>query len=94
MRNRSSAISLTQNAKKRLSDDIGLTIDMLEEVRKEKLTNYLTEKLKNDNIKITTTKDIYHVSDIPPPYLDIRKDYHSKQEKVNMYSIILAYSLP
>jgi hypothetical protein len=86
MRNRSGAIALTQNLKKQMSDEAGLTQDMREDIRKEKITNYLTEKLKNDggsHIKVKEAKDIYHIPDVPPPYLDIKKDFHTKQEKVD-----------
>jgi hypothetical protein len=84
MRNRSSAIAITQNTKKRLSEEIGLNENMREDVRKEKITNYLADKIRNNTttLKINKTKEDYQISDIPPPYLDIKKDYHTKNEKV------------
>jgi hypothetical protein len=88
MRQRSSAIAITQNTKKRMSNEIGLDDNMLDEVRKEKLTNYLEEKFKNDtnnNFIKSNKKDDYHVTDIPPPYLDIRKEYYTKGEKVSSH---------
>jgi hypothetical protein len=87
MRNRSGAIAITQNAKKRLSEEIALTQDMTEEHKKEKITSYLEEKLKGESnqIKLNNNKDDYIITELPPAYLDIRKEFHTKNEKVFAY---------
>ena len=89
MRNRSSAIAITNNTKKRLSAEIGITDNTTEEQRKELITNYIEEKIKNENrnINTCTNRTDYNVDFKPPNYLDIKKEYYTKDEKVFLYHI-------
>jgi hypothetical protein len=83
MRNRSSAIALTENTKKRISTEINNPL--LSEIQKQqKFSDIIESKLKNENrlkpLKPFETSDIL---DLPiPQFLDIRKEYISKEEKV------------
>lgn len=83
MRNRSSAFAITDNTKKKMNQEIGITKDMKEEEKQEKITLYLEEKLKlDDKLQTKTIKNDFHIGLTPPQYLDIKKDYKSKDEKV------------
>jgi hypothetical protein len=82
MRNRSSAIVITSNTKQRMSTEIGLD-NMNENDKKEKISNYIEDQLKNDKIvRKKTKKTDYFINIDPPQYLDVKKEYYSKNEKV------------
>ncbi len=93
MRNRSSAMALTNNTKKKLSSEFGITDNTSEDHKKELITNYIEEKLKNENRNINrcTNRSDYNIDFKPPNYLDIKKEYYTKDEKV--FIIYSAYTL-
>ena len=90
MRKRSDAIAMTSLQKKIISEQIGLEKDNLnEEQSKNKMTSIIEEKLKSDNKYLynnKTNKTEMTVDILPPAFLDIKKDYYTKDEKV-IYSI-------
>jgi len=81
-RNRSSAFAITDNTKKRMTTEIGLTDGMQDEEKKEKITNYMEEKLKIEYDKSVSSKNENRIEFFPPSFLDIKKEYYSKEEKV------------
>jgi hypothetical protein len=83
MRTRSSAVAITNNTKKRMNTELGLTIEMNEDEKAEKISQFLETQLKMEN-KTTpkTFKNDFNISIPPPQYLDIKKEYISKEEKV------------
>lgn len=86
MRNRSSAIAITTNTKKRISSEISLESGLNDKDKMEKFAN-LIEKEFNANNQFTKKTSISNENtiDIPPPnYLDIKKEYFSKYDKVNL----------
>lgn len=80
-RNRSTAISITNNEKIRISTQIGLTGNSQED--DEKITHYLEEKMKNENKynNVYSFKNEYQIDVVPPTYLDIKKEYYTKHDK-------------
>jgi hypothetical protein len=83
MRNRSSAIAITANAKKKISQDLGISADMSEDVKKEKITHYIEEKLKDKGnlVQAKSRKTDFSVDLPPPQYLDFKKEYYTKGER-------------
>lgn len=83
MRTRSSALAITNNTKKRMNDELGLTSEMNEDEKVEKISHFLETQLKMEN-KATpkTFKNDFNITIPPPQYLDIKKEYISKEEKV------------
>ncbi len=83
MRNRSSALAITNNTKKRMTVELGLNSAMNEDEKAEKINQFLEEKLKIESRPVTKTiKNDFHIELSPPQFLDIKKDYVSKDEKV------------
>ena len=80
MRNRSSAIAITNNTKIQMSQDLSSIESFRDDEKKQKITEYFEEKLKiKRRISITTDNNI----SIPPPrYLDTKKEYANNNEKV------------
>ncbi len=85
MRTRSSALAITNNTKKRMTTELGLSSEMNEDEKAEKISLFLEQNLKMEN-KTTpkTFKNDFHISIPPPQYLEIKKDYVSKEDKVNL----------
>ena len=84
MRNRSSAVAITTNTKKRISSEIGLDSALNDKDKLEKFAS-LIEKELNPNSQFTkkTSVSADNVIDLSPPnYLDIKKEYLSKYDKV------------
>jgi len=82
MRNRSSAVAITTNTKKRIS----LEIESLNDIDKlEKFTKLLEKEIhSNKKSNKKSSISIENTIDIPPPnYLDIKKEYFSKYDKVS-----------
>ena len=65
-------------------------------VEKEKITQYMEEKLKIDSILNDKTINNDYRLDFPTPqFLDIKKEYYTKEEKVKLNKIKLkAYIIP
>lgn len=86
MRNRSSAVAITTNTKKRISTEIGLDFALNDKDKLEKFANLMEKELNSNNqFKKKTSICIENTIDIPPPnYLDIKKEYLSKYDKVNL----------
>jgi hypothetical protein len=83
-RNRGLAVAITSNTKMRMSQEMGLTSNMNEEERKDKITNYIEEKVKNEGKFLnrrSTLKPDNHIDIVPPQYMDIKKEYYTKNEK-------------
>lgn len=86
MRNRSSAIAITSNTKHRMTQEIGLDSFTNEESKREKLTNYFQEKFKSTKFtKKATAKTDFFLDFPPPQYQDTKKEYYTKNEKVNNF---------
>jgi hypothetical protein len=85
-RNRSDALSITTNQKKRISSIIENEISNLsEEQSKEKIFSIIEEKIKYEDKFTTSEKTVkseYTLDFQPPAFLDIRKEYYTKDEKV------------
>ena len=85
MRNRSSAIAITNNTKKRMTVEMGLNKEMNEDVKAEKITQFMEGKLKIENVaNDSTVQADYHIGLPTPQYLDIKKEYSIKGEKVTL----------
>jgi len=86
MRNRSSAVAITNNTKKRMTTELGLdNVNNLEE-KADKISQFLEKKLKLESRQANKTiKPDFHLDILPPQYLDIKKEYITKEEKVNFY---------
>jgi hypothetical protein len=86
MRNRSSAVAITSNTKKRMTTELGLDdVNNLEE-KADKISQFLEKKLKLESRQSNKTiKTDFHLEILPPQYLDIKKEYITKEEKVNLY---------
>jgi len=87
MRNRSSAVAITTNTKKRLSQEINENENLSEKEKQIKFYEIFENKLKQEN-KIKPFKPFVNnnILDIPPPhYLDIKKEYITKDEKAFIY---------
>ena len=87
MRNRSNAAAITSNTKKRISQQLDGDISLNVNQRIEKFGNLIETEMKkgNKNFRRTssTIPENANSIDIPPPnYLDIRKEYTSKYDKV------------
>lgn len=86
MRTRSSAMAITTKSKQRMSQEIGLGNNTSEEQSKEKITAIIEEQLRSENRckgrSSSINEDIINIA--PPSYLDIKKDYHTKNEKVKL----------
>jgi hypothetical protein len=84
MRNRSSAIAITGNLKKRISTELGMdnTQNMSEEQIKEKFTNYMESKIKKETRFLNEDLRKSNLSlNLPiPTFLDISKNYYTKDE--------------
>ncbi len=78
MRNRSSAFAITDNAKKRMTQELGITDDTREETSKKIITNYMEDKIKeNEELydKSNQSNQNYRLNFQAPQYLDIKKEY-------------------
>ena len=83
MRNRSSAVAITNNTKKRMTAELGLNLEMSEDQKADKINQFLEEKLKLENrLANKTNKPDLHINIPVPQYLDIKKEYLSKDDKV------------
>lgn len=84
MRNRSSAVSITSNTKKLIRSEIGINETMAEKEKIEKFSNFMEKKLYSDNkFKKKSSISTEFSIDFPPPnFLDIKKEYYTKYEKV------------
>ncbi len=82
---RSNAFVMTSNKKKVISEEAGLTETMKEEEKIEKVTNVLEADLKRgNNLQRHLGIKQDNVIDIPPPkYMDFKKEYYTKNEKVS-----------
>jgi len=85
---RSNAFVITSNKKKIISEEAGITDTMKEEEKIEKVTNVLEADLKRgNNLQRHLGIKQDNIIDIPPPkYLDFKKEYYTKNEKVNKYT--------
>jgi len=81
---RSNAFVMTSNKKKILSEEAGITDNMKEEEKIEKVTNVLEADLKKgNNLQRHLGIKQDNIIDIPPPkYMDFKKEYYTKNEKV------------
>jgi hypothetical protein len=85
MRNRSTAISITNNSKIKMSQDLMAFESFKDNEKKQKITDYIEEKLKIKKRSANTRID-NSILFPPPQYLDIKKDYANSTEKVlNFY---------
>jgi len=86
MRNRSSALAITANTKKRISSQLDIDNFQNDRDKMEKFTNLIeTEIKKSQKFVRRTSTNQENTIDIPPPnYLDIRKEYSSKYDKVKL----------
>jgi hypothetical protein len=82
MRNRSSALAITNNQKKRMSTQLEAIGGLNEEQKVEKINQFLEETMKFQVQGNKTVNDDYYISFAPPKFLDIKKDYLTKDEKV------------
>ena len=80
MRNRSSAIAITNNAKMRMSQDLSSLECYRDEEKRQKITEYFEDKLKIKR-RISNTSD-NNISIPPPRYLDTKKEYSNNNDKV------------
>jgi len=83
MRNRSSAFAITTNTKRRLSKEINDTENLTENEKQTKFCEIMENKLKEEN-KLKPLKPFVNnnIIDLPTPqYLDIKKEYNTKDEK-------------
>ncbi len=85
MRNRSSAIAITTNTKKRISTELGTT-NVDDKDKLEKFANFIEKEIfQNKKIQKRTSIINENTIEIPPPnYLDIKKEYSSKYDRVNI----------
>ncbi len=85
MRNRSSAVAITTNTKKKITSEIGFNDDLNEKDKMEKFSNFMEKEiLPNNKLNKRTSLSNENIIDIPPPnYLDIKKEYFTKYDKVN-----------
>ena len=82
MRNRSSAIAITNNQKIRMSQDLSALENLRgDDEKKQKITNYIEEKLKIER-RLSNSLSDTNISVPPPQYLDIKKDYSNNSDKV------------
>ena len=86
MRNRSSALAITNNQKKRMSTEIENLKGLNEEQKVEKISQLLEKNIKIPGLG-KTVKDEFYISFQPPKYLDIKKEYTTKDEKVSIDKI-------
>jgi len=93
MRNRSSAIAITTNTKTRISSEISIESALNEKDKLEKFTNLIEKELYSSNqFKKKSSICNGNVIDIPPPnYLDIKKEYLCRHDKVNLLSNKIKY---
>jgi hypothetical protein len=93
MRNRSSAIAITTNTKTRISSEISIESALNDKDKLEKFTNLMEKELNSSNqFKKKSSICNENVIDIPPPnYLDIKKEYLSRHDKVNLQYQIKLY---
>ena len=89
MRNRSSAISITNNAKIRMSQDFSALEKLKDNEKKQRITEYIEEKLKIKK-KYSNAPIDNSISFPPPQYLDIKKDYINSTDKVCYYIFIIS----
>ncbi len=84
MRNRSSAVAITTNTKKRISTEIGIDSCLNDKDKLEKFTNFMENEFhSNKQYKKKTSICNENIINIHPPnYLDIKKEYLSKYDKV------------
>ena len=93
MRNRSSAVAITSNTKKRISSQLETDININDKDKLEKFSNLIETELKKSQkftkkTSITANRD--NIIDIPPPnYLDIRKEYSCKNDKVKKIFMLI-----
>ncbi len=89
MRNRSSAISITTNSKKRISQEINNAEILTEAGKQIKFYEIFETELKEKN-KIKPLKPFVKndIIDLPcPQYFDIKKDYQSGDDKVFFFLV-------
>jgi hypothetical protein len=88
MRNRSSALAITSNTKKRISTQLETDNSLNEKDKLEKFSNLIETEIKKSHKltkKTSITVNPENTIDIPPPnYLDIRKEYSCKYDKVKI----------
>ena len=84
MRNRSSALAITSNTKKRITTELNIENSLNDRDKLEKFSNLIETEMKKSNKFVRRTSMIpENTIDVPPPnYLDIRKEYSSKYDKV------------
>lgn len=90
MRNRSSAISMTTNYKKRISQEI-IDSDSLTEAGKQIKFCEIFEKELKDKNQLKPLKPFVsnYIIDLPcPQYLEFKKEYYTKDEKVFEFFLI------
>ena len=89
-------MAITTKSKQRMSLEIGLGANDSEEQSKEKITALIEEQLRSENKckgrSSSMNEDIINIA--PPAYLDIKKDYTTKNEKVTIIHNYLAYTVP
>jgi hypothetical protein len=86
MRNRSSALAITSNTKKRISTQLECENIQNERDRLEKFSNLIDIEMRKSNkfIRRTSTGSENIIDISPPNYLDIRKEYSNKYDKVKL----------
>lgn len=88
MRNRSSAISITTNFKRRISQEINETENLTESGKQMKFCEIFEKELKDKNqlkpLKPFVNNNIINLP--TPQYLDIKKEYYTKDEKVILFN--------
>ena len=84
MRNRSSALAITSNTKKRISTELNIENCLTDRDKLEKFSSLIETEMKKSNKFVRRTSMTQeNTIDFPPPnYLDIRKEYSSKYDKV------------
>lgn len=87
MRNRSSAIAITTNKKKRLSQEIDGDKGLNEREKQQRFFDIMEKNLRQENrLKPFKPFDNKNIIDLPTPqYLDIRKEYNTKDEKALIF---------
>lgn len=87
MRNRSSALAITSNTKKRISTQINEDLNLNERDKIDKFNNLIEIEMKKSNKLIRRTSNVNEnfIDILPPNYLDIRKDYNTKEDKVRFF---------
>jgi hypothetical protein len=83
MRTRSNVISITNNTKQKLTQEIEQNSYITDEQRKALIENFIQH---NDNIPIETKSGTdLNINIKPPNYVDFKKDYNTKDDKPIMF---------